>query len=140
VNPGDSRFSGAPRALPAVSRRSAPKEHGALDPKPIESAGQSPVGTDPGNQTIEFRRKIFRDMLHRQAIVTNIVDGFDQPAHGVGQVRGCRCNRVSLSSHLKALSALGVTLAAGIAEVDESIRLGHGGWRRGQPMQTPSRA
>jgi hypothetical protein len=117
--------SGAPREPTRWSRWSASKEHGALDSKPIESAGQSPVGADPRNQTIELRRKIFRDMLHGQTIVTNIVDGFDEPAHGMGQVRGCRCNRVSLSSHVKTLSALGVTLAAGIAEVDESIRLGH---------------
>jgi hypothetical protein len=105
----------------AVKRPGCGEPDTATAPKPIESAGQSAIGTEPSNQTIELRRKIFGDVLHGQAIVTNIVDGFDQPAHGVRQVRGCCRDGVSLSSHVMALSQLGCTLAAGIAEVDNSV-------------------
>ncbi len=89
--------SGRPRPLGSASRGTRPSVHRSRS----NQSGQSAIGADPGHQTIELRRKVFGDVLHGQPIVTDIVDGFDQPAHGVGQVRGCCCDGISLSGHVK---------------------------------------
>jgi hypothetical protein len=80
-------------------------------PRPITSACQSPIRANPGHQTSQLRRKVFGDVLHGQPIVADSVDGFDQLAHGVGQIRGCCCDGIGLSSHVKALSEFEITLA-----------------------------
>jgi hypothetical protein len=80
-------------------------------PKPAESARQPAVGADPGGQASEFFRKVCWNVPYGLPVVTDIVDGLDQSAHGVRQVCSSCRHGLCLRAHVTPLSELKIKLA-----------------------------